>query len=133
MGRTRVFLSGAIADVPDLGSGWRPQATEYLTAAGFEPVSTIVNPNEQVFFEPNEVVHRDMMLQKSCDLLLVEYMIPNRSYLGTDFELCSARQWSQPAIVFAHEEYKTRIYLRYLATIILPSLEQALDYIVAYY
>lgn len=73
------------------------------------------------------------MLQQSCDMLLVEYMIPNRNYVGTDFEMAMARVWNQPAIVFANEMYRERIYLQYMATVILPSLEDAIDYVLAFY
>lgn len=127
----RIFLSGAIQDVPDLPASWRFGVEELLP--DYEIIHSLVNPIEQVFKEPNEVVRRNELLQKSCDLLLVEYSIPNRCYVGTDYELVRAHDWHQPAIVWAHEMYRSRVYLRYLATVILPSLEDAVDYIKAYY
>jgi hypothetical protein len=129
----RVFLSGAIEGATDLSTGWRAPATKWLNDIGFTAVSPLINTAEQVFFSPNEIVHRNESLQRSCDLLLVEYTILDRSYISTDYELVRARDWHQPAIVFAHEEYKNRMYLQYLATAILPNINEALDYICAYY
>ena len=129
----KIFLSGAIEGVGDLADGWRKTAAEKLTALGHEVISPIVSADRQVFIEPNEIVRRNMHLQKDCDMLLVEYTIPNRCYVGTDFEMVKALEWDQPVIVFAHEMYRERVYLRYLAAALLPDLEAAIDYIAAYY
>lgn len=129
----RVFLSGAIQDVADLGSGWRALAAPQLIAAGYDIVNPVVDPEKQVLFG-NEVVHRNLALQKTCDLLLVEYSLPNRCYVGTDYELTMAREvFRQPTIVWAHEMYCERVYLQYLASAILPTLDDAIDYLLAFY
>lgn len=129
----RIFLSGAIEGVGDLANGWRQEAVSKLGAKGYDVVSPLVNAEQQVFQTPNEIVHRNHMLQKTCDMILVEYMIPNRCYIGTDMELVRAHDWHQPIIVFANDMYKDRVYMQYLATAILPSLEAAMSYIQLYY
>ena len=133
----RIFLSGAIEGVDDLAGGWRKRANDELdfrnSSYDYEIVSPLISFDQQVFREPNEIVHRNMLLQQSCDLLLVEYMIPNRCYVGTDFEMAMARVWHQPVVVFAHEMYRERVYLRYMATALLPSLDEALEYIQSYF
>ena len=132
MRRIKVFLSGAIENTPDLGKGWRVQATPILERAGFtvlDPSLELEGPNRSI----NEIVHRNIFLQKQADLLLVEYSYPNRAYIGTDFELSKAYEWNQPTIVWCHPSYMNRTYMRYLSSMMLPSLEQALDYLVEHY
>lgn len=129
----KVFLSGAIEGLGDEANEWRKEATEKLWAHGYEVVTPFITNEDKIFHEPNEIVRRNSHLQEGCDLLLVEYMIPDRCYIGTDYELVKALDWNQPVIVFSHEMYRKRVYLRYLATAILPTLEDAIDYIAAWY
>lgn len=138
----RIFLSGAIEGVGDLANGWRNEVIRQLDRRngdsltelhGYDIVTPLINAEQQVFHTTNEIVRRNEMLQKSCDMILVEYNIPGRCYVGTDYELVRALDWNQPAIVWAHESYRERVYLQYLATAILPTLQEAINYITAYY
>lgn len=127
----KIFLSGAIQEDFDFQEKWWQKASSHLR--DYDIVHSLTTLDKEICFEPNEIVRRNEMLQKDCDILLVEYSIPNRNYIGVDYELVRALDWHQPAIVWAHEAYRNRIYLRYLATAILPTLEEAIDYIVSYY
>lgn len=128
----KIFLSGAIQGLENsrFPFDWREQAQSFLS--NYQTISSLTEWNK---FELSvqEQVRRNLFLQKQCDLLLVEYTIPNRAYIGTDFELTKALEFQQPAIVWAHPSYTNRVYLQYMATVILPTLEECLDYIKAFY
>lgn len=128
----KVFLSGAVEGLSDRGTSWREDATESLEAIGFEVLNPCLLP-DSVDDEPEYIVAKNLSLQAQADLLLVEYMIPNRAYIGTDFELVIARSMGKPIIVFAHPDHADRVYLRYLASVILPNMEAALGYLQEYY
>lgn len=129
----KIFLSGAIEGLDDLGNGWRQQAYKAFAGTQHTIVSPIVNPHLDIRPSMNEIVHRNEHLQKQCDIVLAEYSIPNRCYVGTDYELVRARDWNQPTVVWAHEMYRERTYLRYLSTVMVDSLHDAVDYITVYY
>lgn len=123
-----VFLSGAIEGCEQFGSDWRNVAASMLSASGYK----VYNPMDFPLgnqCDPDEVVEKNLFIQRRSDLLLVEYDIANRCYVGTDFELTWAKLHGQPIIVFCNNENKDRIYLRYLATKIAPSLADAIEYI----
>lgn len=123
-----VFLSGAIEYCGDYAHQWREIATPMLEGSGYK----VFNPLDVKVTEtckPHEIVDKNLFLQKRSDILLVEYMIPNRCYIGTDFEMTYAKLHGQPIIVFCDNENKDRIYLKYLATKVASSLEEAVEYI----
>ncbi len=123
-----VFLSGAIENCGSYAYGWRGVATSMLEGSGykvFNPLDIKVTEDSK----PHEVVDKNLFLQKRSDILLVEYMIPDRCYIGTDFEMTYAKLHSQPVIVFCDTLNKDRIYLKYLATKVASSLEEAVEYI----
>lgn len=111
------------------------KAAHQLWEWGLEPVTPYVSTlNTLAMRTPNEVVQRNKFLQKRCDLLLVEYNLSPRCYVGTDFELTLAREvYEQPIVMWCHEDYKNRKYVQYMATAILPTLEEALDYVRTFY
>lgn len=128
----KVFLSGAIENCEDNGSIWRDEAEYLLKMRGYDvanPVKIICSKESS----PQEVVEKNLFMQKRSDILLVEYNIPNRCYIGTDFELTYAKFNNQPAIVFCNNENKNRVYLNFLATKIAPTLEDAVEYICSNY
>ena len=132
MSEKKVFLSGAIENVENYGRSWRLEAEKQLVLHGYQ----VLNPmslDEPEFNNPQEIVYRNLFMQKQADLLLVEYMLPSRNYVGTDFELTWAKFNEQPSIVFACEENASRIYLQYLASKITYSLDEALLYLVSNY
>lgn len=127
---TKVFLSGAVEGCNDRGCGWRESATPHLQQWGYEVVNPVLSQLEEDVLSVEELVEKNLKLQKQCDLLLVEYNLNPRCYVGTDYELVMAKEiLDQPAIVWAHEAYRDRIYLQYLATAILPSLHEAMNFL----
>ena len=124
----KVFLSGAIEGVEQYGINWRKEATYLLHLAGYDVLdpTTIVDHEYET---PEEIVEKNLFMQRRADIILVEYMIPHRAYIGTDFELTWAHMNNQPAIVFSCEENKNRVYLKYLATKVASSMEDAVEYI----
>ncbi len=128
--QTRVFLSGAIEDVEsNFKYSWRDQATSLLEYGGFKAVNPMHYALEEQDCEPKEIVDKNLFLQKSCDILLVEYTILNRAYIGTDFEMTWGHLNNQPIVVWAHEDLQHRIYLKFLATKVANTLEEAVEYI----
>lgn len=124
----KIFLSGAIENCYDNGAMWRVKAEEILKFYGYEvanPLSILIE-NEST---PQEIVEKNLFMQRRSDILLVEYNIPNRCYIGTDFELTYAKFNNQPSIVFCDNDNKNRVYLNFLATKIASSLEDAVEYI----
>jgi nucleoside 2-deoxyribosyltransferase len=131
--QTRVFLSGAIEDIGDYKYSWRNEATRMLSNAGFKAVNPLDYALEEQDCDPKEIVAKNTFLQKKCDLILVEYTIPNRVYIGTDYEMTWAHLHNQPIVVWAANEISHRIYLRFLATKLAFSLEEAVEYISSTY
>lgn len=127
--QTKVFLSGAIEEVGIFAYGWRNKAVKLLAARGFKAVNPMDYALEEKGCEAKEIVSKNMFLQKSCDLILVEYTIPNRAYIGTDFEMTWAHINNQPVITFADKSYINRVYLNFLSTKVALSLEDAVEYI----
>jgi len=129
---TKVFLSGAIEGHEEYGSEWRKVATHKLHLAGFD----VLDPTNIVdvdFETPEEIAEKNLYLQKRADILLVEYMIPDRQYIGTDFELAWAKIHGQPSVVFAAPQARLRVYLQYMATKLASSMQDAIEYIAVNY
>ena len=127
--QTKVFLSGAIEEVGIFAHGWRNKAVKLLADRGFEAVNPMDYALEETDCEPKEIVDKNLFLQKSCDILLVEYRLLYRAYIGTDFEMTWAHLNNQPIIVWAHQDLQHRIYLKFLATKLADTLEEAVEYI----
>lgn len=127
--QTKVFLSGAIEEVGIFAHGWRNKAVKLLEDRGFLAVNPMDYALEETDCDPKEIVSKNLFLQKSCDIILVEYTIPYRAYIGTDFEMTWAHLNNQPVIVFADDSYTSRVYLNFLATKLVTSLGEAIDYI----
>jgi hypothetical protein len=127
--QTRVFLSGAIENVGSYAHGWRISASELLEARGFKAVNPMNYALEEKECEPKEIVDKNLFLQKSCDILLVEYRLLYRAYVGTDFEMTWAHLNNQPIVVWAHPDLQHRVYLKFLATKLADTLEEAVEYI----
>lgn len=128
--QTKVFLSGAIEDVQSsFKNDWREQATSMLEYKGFKTVNPMHYALEEKDCEPREIVDKNLFLQKNCDILLVEYTLLYRAYIGTDFEMTWAYLNNQPIIVWAHQSLMHRTYLKFLSTKLALSLEEAVEYI----
>ena len=128
----KVVLSGAVEGVGDYALDWCKTATKHLELRGY----TVVDPTlvrDPDLETPQEIVEKNLFMQKRSDILLVEYMIPDRQYIGTDFEIAWAKANGQPVIVFASPQAADRIYLRYMATKLASSMRDAIEYIVINY
>jgi hypothetical protein len=124
----KVFLSGAIEGQEDYGVPWRKKATAILNAIDYQVLDP-TSVKDQFYDSPDEIVEKNLFMQKRADIILVEYMIPNRPYIGTDFEMAWSKMHGQPIVVFSCPENANRVYLKYMATKITSSMEEAIDYI----
>lgn len=128
----KVFLSGAIEGVENYGREWRRSATQELHLRDYDvldPMSIVDTDYET----PEEIVEKNLFLQKRADIVLVEYMLPDRQYIGTDFEMVWAKNNNQPVIVFASPQAASRVYMKYLATKVASSMQDAIEYIAINY
>jgi nucleoside 2-deoxyribosyltransferase len=124
-----VFLSGAIEGCIEFGRAWREDAKKLLLDSGYNVLNPMDVALEDEGCAPDEIVEKNLFMQRRADLLLVEYQIEDRCYIGTDYEMTWAKMHGQPIIVFCNNENKNRVYLRYLATKIAPTIEDAVEYI----
>ena len=88
--------------------------------------------NNPALYTPNEIVVRDKYDILKSDLLLVEYTNPTRNYAGTSMEIMFAYEHHKPIVIWS-EHAQRNYWLQYHATIILPTLDECLDYIVAFW
>jgi hypothetical protein len=82
---------------------------------------------------PDEIVQKNLFMQKKSDLLLVEYMLENRAYIGTDYEMAWAKMNNQPTVVICSNQNKDRPYMKYMATRLADTLQDAIEYIAIHY
>lgn len=128
----KIFLSGAIDYVGEYAKGWRQEAAFLLNQRGYK----VVDPTsvaEDCTTSPEEIAQKNLFMQKRSDILLVEYMIQDRAYIGTDFEMAWAKIHGQPVVVICNDQYKERVYMRYMATKIVNNIEEAIEYISVHY
>jgi nucleoside 2-deoxyribosyltransferase len=92
-----------------------------------------MNVIDREYETPEEIVEKNLFMQRRSDILLVEYMLKDRAYIGTDFELAYAKLHDQPAVVFCCDSNKNRVYLKYMATKLAPTMQDAIDYIATNY
>jgi len=128
----KVFLSGAIEGVENYGRSWRKSATYELHLRGYDVLDPM-NIVDTEYETAEEIVEKNLFLQRRADIILVEYMIKDRPYIGTDFELAWAKFNNQPAVVFACDSNRNRVYLKYMATKLAPSMQDAIEYIAVNY
>jgi nucleoside 2-deoxyribosyltransferase len=127
-----VFLSGAMDYVGSYAKGWRQEATFLLNQRGYNVFDPTLIP-EDYTMSPEEIAHKNLFMQKKSDIILVEYMLQDRAYIGTDFEMAWAKIHGQPVIVICNEKHKDRVYMKYMATKIVDNIEEAIDYISVHY
>jgi len=127
-----VFLSGAMDYVGEYATNWRKEATFMLTQRGYSVYDPTSIPEDKTM-SAEEIARKNIFMQERSDLILVEYMIEDRAYIGTDFELSWAKINGQPAVVFCHPSYKDRVYMKYMATKLADNLQDAIEYIAIHY
>jgi len=123
-----VYLSGAIDDAHLFATHWRLDATKALKDRGYK-VNDCYASNEERSLSYEEIVQKNLFLQKRSDILLVEYLLPNRSYIGTDFEMAWAKIHGQPSVVICSHHHINRTYMKYMATKLVKDLEEAVEYV----
>jgi nucleoside 2-deoxyribosyltransferase len=127
-----VYLAGAMDYVGDYATGWRKEASFMLTQRGykiFDPTS--IPENDSMLAE--EIAQKNLFMQSRSDILLVEYMLEDRAYIGTDFEMAWSKINKQPVVVICADQHKERVYMKYMATKIVDTLEEAVEYIAVNY
>jgi hypothetical protein len=127
-----IYLAGAMDYVGDYAIGWRKEATFLLEQRGYNILDPTSIP-EDYSMSADEIAQKNLFMQKKSDLLLVEYMLENRAYIGTDFEMAWAKIHNQPTVVMCSEQNKNRPYMKYMATKISNNLDEAIDYIAVHY
>jgi hypothetical protein len=118
--------------VGEYATNWRKEATFMLIQRGYAVYDPTSIPEDQTM-SPEEVARKNIFMQERSDLILVEYMIEDRAYIGTDFELAWAKIHGQPAVVFCHPKHKDRVYMKYMATKLADNLQDAIEYIAIHY
>ena len=127
-----VYLAGAMDYVGDYAKGWRQEATLMLTLRGYNVLDPTSIP-EDYTMSPDEIVQKNLFMQKRSDILLVEYMLKDRAYIGTDFEMAWAKINNQPTVVMCSNQNKDRPYMKYMATRLADTLQDAIEYIAIHY
>jgi hypothetical protein len=127
-----VYLAGAMDYVGDYAKGWRQEATLMLSLRGYKVLDPTSIP-EDCTMSPDEIVQKNLFMQKKSDILLVEYMLENRAYIGTDYEMAWAKMNNQPTVVMCSNQNKDRPYMKYMATRLADTLQDAIEYIAIHY
>lgn len=127
-----VYLSGAIDDANMFASQWRSDASKALMDRGYK-VNDCLTLGQENLLSYQEIVEKNLFLQKRSDILLAEYLLPNRSYIGTDFEMSWAKIHGQPCVVVCSHHHVNRTYMKYMATKLVNDLEEAVEYISTHY
>ena len=127
-----VYLAGAMDYVGEYATGWRKEASFLLTQRGYKVLDPTSIP-EEAEMSPDEIVQKNTFMQKKSDILLVEYMLQDRAYIGTDYEMAWAKMNGQPCVVLCSNQNKDRPYMKYMATKLADNLQDAVEYIAIHY
>jgi hypothetical protein len=127
-----VYLAGAMDYVGDYARGWRKEATFMLVQRGYRVLDPTSIP-EDYTMSPEEIAQKNLFMQKKADILLVEYMLEDRAYIGTDFEMAWAKIHGQPTVVMCSNQNKNRPYMKYMTTKLAEDLQDAIEYIAVHY
>lgn len=127
-----VYLAGAMDYVGDYAFGWRKEATELLKQRDYKILDPTSIPEDDAM-SAEEIVQKNLFMQKRSDILLVEYMLEDRAYIGTDFEMAYAKLNDQPVIVICSKQNSDRPYMKYMSTKLAESVADAVEYISIHY
>ncbi|WPA89491.1 hypothetical protein MTATph1_CDS0004 [Moorella phage MTATph1] len=78
-------------------------------------------------YNPAEIVLRDKNDILTSDAVLAEYTDPHRNYAGTSMEILFAYEHMKPVVVWS--QYADSYWIRYHATIILPTLDDCIKFL----
>ncbi|KUK53062.1 MAG: hypothetical protein XD78_1504 [Desulfotomaculum sp. 46_296] len=131
MGKT-VYLAGGIDGLShEQVMGWRQRAAEALRRNGFDVIDPTWGKDLTVAHDPREIVEADLANVDRAHILLVEMNTPGHAYIGTAIEI--RRAWEQgKAIICWGTANRSSYFLRYHATELLETLEEAIDRVVAW-
>ncbi len=140
-----IYLSGPILSrTEDEANEWRQKAIKELqepgeiTGAGrLPPIFQCLDPMRREFSDDdmmgvNEIVQMDIEDVKAADILLVNYNIKRKetTLCGTSMEVLLASQLGKYIVVFSDlPREKMSPWIIYHSTRILPSLDEAIEYI----
>ena len=136
----RVYFASAIENLSlEEVEAHYVQVAKLLESREFQ----MTNRNVQDYYLPQdcdsitrirEVIENDLHTLSQSDLLLVDYSIPNRNYVGCTCEIIYAYLWAKPIVVYVGQSSNGRSHwLRYHATYVCETVSQALDYMVKNY
>ena len=127
--KKKIYLSGPIMDEhPDLAATWRERAQEALRDHFILLDPMRRNFKDREVDSANEIVEFDLQDVRDADILLVNY---NKSSIGTSMEVFfAAHNLGKFVVAFSPFSFQdcSPWMVRY-CTKILPSLEEAIDYI----
>lgn len=135
----KIYLAGGVNGFTvSEATEWRNYAALQLNLRGFEvinPLRSRVGRDGRFVggvYSPAEVVVRDKQDILRADGLLVEYTRSDRNYAGTSMEILFAFEHHKLIVVWsshAGESY----WLKYHATVILPTLDDCIEFIASYW
>ncbi len=127
--KKKIYLSGPIMDEhPDLAATWRARAKEALRDHFILLDPMRRNFKDREVDSANEIVEFDLQDVRDADILLVNY---NKSSIGTSMEVFfAAHNLGKFVVAFSPFSFQdcSPWMVRY-CTKILPSLEEAIDYL----
>lgn len=140
----RVYLAGAIGGLNwETASQWRNGAREYLARYdiqclnpldGKEDLSQLSGLERQQQFNPQELILRDLRDIGRSDVVLVELVHADVTYVGTLMEIMYAWEQKIPIIAWTgNNSLHLRSWLPGMITRSYECLAEALDYIVNYW
>jgi hypothetical protein len=98
--------------------------SDELAAAGMELIDpTISEPQSSATTDPCNISHyraivdHDLALLKTCDAVLMDMSIADRSYIGCICEMTYAYLWKIPCAVYMGRQDTQRPWLHYHATV----------------
>lgn len=126
----KVYLAGAIDGVSrEQATGWRAKATEALWKADIGAIDPTKTLDAKGMCEPNFVIYASYIAVRGADILLVEMDNPAHGYIGTAVEMAWAWERKKPIIVWGTANRHSH-FLRYYATRIFDTLEEAIAHII---
>jgi len=136
----RVYLAGLIDnDNKESSTRWREKASTFLKKHCMTPVNPLRGKDYSAWgsYEPNEIVDRDLMDINNCDLIIANMTIfenGRKIPFGTPCEIMYAYTLGKPTIFISNnEKLRNHYWVRRLCSKVHTNLDEALDYIVAWY
>lgn len=139
MKELKIYLAGACKGLPDLGTQWREEATDYFSDYNdlFDRKIRVYNPTMYFPRDGDNSISNKQIKQfylnyliKNCDLVLVN-LNNSIASVGTGQELQFAVDKEIPVVGFGKENVYE--WLSDDCDVVFDTMEQALNYIVDYF